>query len=65
MQKIIKIKMVTNHLRYKKGQVLDLEESLAINFLSNGKALKIHRKKESILGEKLSDKENKKSKKSN
>lgn len=43
MQKIIKIKMVTDHLQYKKGQILELEEKQTINFLTNGKALRIHR----------------------
>jgi len=43
MQKIIKIKMLTDHLQYKKGQILELEEKQTINFLTNGKALRIHR----------------------
>jgi len=52
MQKIIKIKMVTDHLQYKKGQILELEEKQTINFLTNGKALKIHRKKDDVVEEK-------------
>lgn len=43
MQKTIQIKMVTDHLQYKKGQILELEEKQTINFLTNGKALRIHR----------------------
>lgn len=35
--------MVTDHLQYKKGQILELEEKQTINFLTNGKALRIHR----------------------
>lgn len=38
--------MVTNHLQYKKGEILNLEEKQANFLLSNSKALKIHRKKE-------------------
>lgn len=64
--KTIKIKMVTNHLQYKKGQILDLKEEQAINFLTNGKALRIHRQ-ESIAENKtteiVEEKPNKKSKK--
>lgn len=43
MQETIQIKMVTDHLQYKKGQILELEEKQTINFLTNGKALRIHR----------------------
>jgi hypothetical protein len=42
--KTVKIQIITDHLDYKKGQVLDLEEKSAITLLTNGKALKIHRK---------------------
>jgi hypothetical protein len=63
--------MVTDHLDYKKGQIATLEEKQAINFLTNGKALKIHRKKDEVAEEKTeenseektTDKGNKKSKK--
>ncbi len=69
--KTIKIQMVTDHLDYKKGQIVELEEKQAVNFLTNGKALKIHRKKDDVAAEKTeenseeknSDKGNKKSKK--
>ena len=72
MSKMIKIQMVTDHQNYKKGQIVELEEKQAINFLTNGKALKIHRKKDEVAEEKTeenseektSDKGNKKSKKS-
>jgi len=66
MQKTIKIKMVSNHLQYKKGQILDLTEEQAINFLTNGKALRIHRQKniaENKATEITEEKTNKKSKK--
>ena len=67
MSNTIKIQMVTDHQDYKKGQIVELEDSLAINFLTNGKALKIHRKKDDVAAEKTeeknSDKGNKKSKK--
>ena len=64
--------MVIDHQDYKKGQIVELEEKQAINFLTNGKALKIHRKKDEVAEEKteknseekISDKGNKKSKKS-
>jgi hypothetical protein len=59
----IKIQMVTDHLTYKKGQIIELEEKQAINFLTNGKALKIHRKKDDVTAEKTEEKENKKPKK--
>jgi len=71
MSKTIKIQMVTDHLDYKKGQIVELEEKQAVNFLTNGKALKIHRKKDDVAAEKTeenseeknSNKGNKKSKK--
>lgn len=44
--------MVTDHLEYKKGEVLELAEKPAITLLTNGKALKIHRK----IGEKFEQK---------
>ncbi len=71
MSKTVKIQMVSDHQNYKKGQIVELEEKQAINFLTNGKALKIHRKKDDVVAEKTeenseeknSDKGNKKSKK--
>ena len=75
MSKLVKIQMVTDHLDYKKGEIVELEEKQAVNFLTNGKALKIHRKKDDVAAEKTeekteenseektSDKGNKKSKK--
>ncbi len=67
MSKTIKIQMVTDHLEYKKGQIVELEEKQAVNFLTNGKALKIHRKKDDVVEEnseeKTTEKGNKKSKK--
>ena len=55
MSKLVKIQMVTDHQDYKKGQIVDLEEKQAINFLTNGKALKIHRKKEDNSAEKTEE----------
>ena len=74
MSETIKIQMVTEHQSYKKGQIVELDEKAAINLLTNGKALKIHRKKDDTVAEKTeenseeknsdnSDKGNKKSKK--
>ena len=71
MSKLVKIQFITDHQDYKKGQIVELEEKQAINFLTNGKALKIHRKKDDVVAEKIeenseeknSDKGNKKSKK--
>ncbi|MBU6140450.1 MAG: hypothetical protein KGP29_02695 [Proteobacteria bacterium] len=53
MQNLIKIQFITDHQDYKKGQIVELEEKQAINFLTNGKALKIHRKKEENSAEKI------------
>lgn len=44
--------MVIDHIDYKKGQIIDLEEKSAITLLTNGKALKIHRKTNDIVTEK-------------
>ncbi len=71
MQNLIKIQFITDHQDYKKGQIVELEEKQAINFLTKGKALKIHRKKDDVVAEKTEenseekngDKGNKKSKK--
>ena len=52
MSKTIKIQIITDHQDYKKGQIVELEEKQAINFLTNGKALKIHRKKDDVVAEK-------------
>lgn len=64
MSKTIKIQMVTDHLDYKKGQIIELEEKQAINFLTNGKALKIHRKKDEVAEQRTEENqaENKKEK---
>ena len=62
--------MIADHLEYKKGQIVELEEKQAITLLTNGKALKIHRKTntsaektEENSEEKTQEKGNKKSKK--
>ena len=66
-----KIQIISDYQEYKKGQIVELDEKIAINLLTNGKALKIHRKKDEAVEqkteetseEKNSDKGNKKSKK--
>ncbi len=64
MSKTIKIQIITDHQDYKKGQIVELEEKQAVNFLTNGKALKIHRKKDDVVAEKTEENstENKKEK---
>lgn len=56
MSKTIKIQMVTDHSDYKKGQIIELEEKSAITLLTNGKALKIHRKISDVNVEKTDEK---------
>jgi hypothetical protein len=71
MSKNIKIQIITDHQDYKKGQIVELDEKAAISLLTNGKALKIHRKKDDVAAEKTeenseektTEKGNKKSKK--
>lgn len=62
--KTIKIQIIADYQDYKKGQIIDLEDSLAINLLTNSKALKIHRKKDDFIAEKTEEnsEENKKEK---
>lgn len=52
---MIKIQMTADHLTYKKGQIVELEEKQAITLLTNGKALKIHRKNKDITPEKTEE----------
>ena len=40
---MIKIKIISNHTQYKKGQIVDLEEKEAIPLLTNGKALRVRK----------------------
>lgn len=66
----VKIQIITDHQDYKKGQIIELDEKVAISLLTNGKALKIHRKKTEATQEKTEEtstenkkeKDNKKSK---
>jgi hypothetical protein len=63
-----KIKIINNHPEYQKGQIYDLEAKIAVSLLTNGKAIRIHRKNNDIITpqiEKKSDNktESKKSKK--
>lgn len=62
--KTIKIQIITDHQEYKKGQIVELEEKQAIKFLTNSKALKIHRKKDEVAQQKIEEnsQENKKEK---
>ncbi len=48
----IKIQIISDYQEYKKGQIVELDDKLAITLLTNGKALKIHRKKEESSAEK-------------
>lgn len=52
---MIKIQMTANHLEYKKGQIVELEDKQAIALLTNGKALKIHRKNTDTTVEKTTE----------
>lgn len=54
--KTLKIQMVVDHSDYKKGQTIELEEKSAITLLTNGKALKIHRKISDVNVEKTDEK---------
>ncbi len=71
MSKLVKIQIITDYQEYKKGQIVELDEKAAISLLTNGKALKIHRKKDDVAAEKTeenseektTEKANKKSKK--
>jgi len=71
MSNTIKIQIISDYKDYKKGQIVEPDEKTAISLLTNGKALKIHRKKSEVVAEKTeenseeknSDKGNKKSKK--
>lgn len=60
----IKIQIISDYQEYKKGQIVELDEKAAINLLTNGKALKIHRKKDEVVEQKTeeSSEENKKEK---
>jgi hypothetical protein len=39
-----KIKIINNYPEYQKGQVYNLEAKIASSLLTNGKAIRIHRK---------------------
>ncbi len=59
-----KIQIISDYQEYKKGQIVELDEKIAINLLTNGKALKIHRKKDEVVEQKTEEisEENKKEK---
>ena len=46
--KTIKLQIVSNYRNYQKGQIIDVEEKQAVFLLTNGKAIKIHRKKKEV-----------------
>ena len=60
----MKIQIISDHQEYKKGQIVELDDKVAITLLTNGKALKIHRKKDEAVEQKTeeSSEENKKEK---
>ena len=60
----IKIQIISDYQEYKKGQIIELDEKAAINLLTSGKALKIHRKKDEVVEQKTEEnsEENKKEK---
>jgi len=64
--KTIKLQIVSNYQNYQKGQIIDIEKKQAVFLLTNGKAIRLHRKNTKNLGEKISnnnqDKINKKPK---
>lgn len=39
----IKIQIINDYQTYSKGQIVELDEKVAINLLTSGKALRIHR----------------------
>jgi hypothetical protein len=41
-----KIKIISNHTKYKKDQIVDLAEKEATPLLTNGKAIRIRKSKE-------------------
>ncbi len=61
MSKLVKIQIITDHQGYKKGQIVELDEKAAVNLLTNGKALKIHRKKPEVAEEKTEENSDQKS----
>ena len=42
----MKIKIISNHTKYKKDQIIDLAEKEAIPLLTNGKAIRARKAKE-------------------
>lgn len=55
MSNLVKIQIITDYQDYKKGQIVELDEKAAINLLTNGKALKIHRKKDEVAQQKTEE----------
>jgi hypothetical protein len=44
----MKLKIISNHTKYKKDQIIDLEEKEAIPLLTNGKAIRVRKAQEAI-----------------
>lgn len=51
----MKIQIISDYQEYKKGQIVEIDEKIAINLLTNGKALKIHRKKDEVVEQKTEE----------
>lgn len=39
----MKLKIISEHTKYKKGQIIDIDEKDAIQLLTNGKALRVRK----------------------
>ncbi len=55
----MKLKILSNHTKYKKDQIVDLEEKEAIPLLTNGKAIRAREVKEEVLKETRKEKDKK------
>ena len=54
-----KIKIISNHTKYKKDQIVDLAEKEAIPLLTNGKAIRAREVKEEVPKESKKEKDKK------
>ena len=43
---MIKLKIISNHTKYKKGQIIDLAQKEATPLLTNGKAIRVRKSEE-------------------
>ena len=46
MSSKIKIQIILNHTKYKKDQIIEVEEKEAISLLTNGKAIRVRKLQE-------------------